>query len=208
MGVMRDRRGCHVWAWPLLLVLLLTAACSRPVNVPTEGTSEGAQAPFRGSQAPENPPEASDSQSSGSSQSAVPSRESQNVPAGTLLTVRLREPLTAGTPEGADSFEAVVDQPLVVGVSTLVPRGAMVVGRVESAKISKLNPERAYVRLALASLHVGGVDVPLQTTSLYARPASQGSLSDSAVHLEKGRRLTFRLTEAVSLNSPRTEASR
>lgn len=206
MSVMRDCRS--LWGGPVLLALLLTVACSRPVNVPTEGASEGAQAPFRGSQAADNPPEATESQSSGISQGAVPFHDSQNIPAGTLLTVRLRGALTAGIPEGADSFEAVVDQPLVIGGNTLVPRGATVVGRVESARTSKLNPERSYVRLALASLHVGGVDVPLQTTSLYARPGSQGSVSDSAVHLEKGRRLTFRLTEALSLNSSRTEASR
>lgn len=84
---------------------------------------------------------------------------------------------------------------------------AGVTGRVESARTSELKPDRGYLRLSLAFLHVGAVDVPLQTASLFARQDS-GAASLSTVRLEKGRRLTFRLTEPVSLHPQRTQASR
>ena len=64
------------------------------------------------------------------------------------------------------------------------------------------------VRLALESVHMGGVDVPVQTASLFARQGPAADISPSTVRLEKGRRLTFRLTEPVLLAPQRTQASR
>jgi len=61
------------------------------------------------------------------------------------------------------------------------------------------------VRLALDSIHLGGVDVPVQTASLFTR---QNPESDDLIRLEDGRRLTFRLTGSVYLGTQRAQIGR
>lgn len=190
----------------LLCALFLTSACSRSIRVPEEAATQENQAPF---QAPGVTQSSRSSMPYGAPlpENALPFDDSHTLPIGTLLTVRLSDPVSAGGQQSDNSFEAVVDQAVTVGENTVLPRGAGVTGRVESARTSELKPDRGYLRLSLAFLHVGAVDVPLQTASLFARQDS-GAASLSTVRLEKGRRLTFRLTEPVSLHPQRTQASR
>jgi hypothetical protein len=138
----------------------------------------------------------------------LPFQDGQSVPAGTLITIRLRGALTSAADGGNNLFEGVVDQPVVIDGNTIVPRGTAVVGKVESVRISDLKPERGYVRLALQSVHLGGIDVPVQTASLSAGQRQSSDTPTSTVRLEDGRRLTFRLMEAIALNTHPTRASR
>lgn len=191
----------------LLLVFLLTSACSRSIRVPEETATQENQAPFQTTGATQGSP-SSMTHGARAPENGLPFDNSHTLPAGTLLTVRLSDSLTAQATGKAEIFEAVVDQAVVIDGSMILPRGAVVAGRVESARVSELKPERGYVRLALASLHVGGIDVPLQTASLFARQGSGAGASLSTVRLEKGRRLTFRLTEPISLDPQAIKASR
>ena len=153
--------------------------------------------------------------------SGLPFHDSQNLPAGTLLTVRLKNPISADNPGANAKFEAVVDEPVVIAGNPLIPRGVTVAGRVESAGTSNVRHNRGYVRLALDSMQFTGANLPIQTSSLFVRgnavdsamektgipPAGTPSAqSPSAIRVEKGRRLTFRLTEpaylAVSQHKP------
>ena len=204
--------------WPVLLLPLLAVGCSRPEGWRSDDS--GAQtgqppAPFQDGTG--NPA----SQVSGTapdrpnSETGVPFRDDQSLPAGTLLTVRLKAPISAenpasNSPAASGTFEATVDEPLVINGNTLVPRGAKAVGRVESAHSSTVKRNRGYVRLILDSLDVSGRDLPVQTSSLFARgnlddPAAvtQGDAPPAVIRLEKGRRLTFRLTEPAYVASQR-----
>ena len=137
----------------------------------------------------------------------LPFHDPQNLPAGTLLTVRLNAPISSDKPGANATFEAVVDQPVVIDGNKLIPRGAVVSGRVESARTSNLKRNRGYVRLVLESIHLSGASLPVQTASLFVRGSAadaQTALkvpssdpSASGIRLEKGRLLTFRLTEPV-----------
>ena len=137
----------------------------------------------------------------------LPFRDGENLPAGTMITVRLQRDLTADNPDSSTTFDAVVDNAIVVEGATLVIRGTNVMGRVEAASASMMKQDQGYVRLTLATLSIGGRELPVQTASLFARgnaAAPQDSENEAAkavVHLEKGRRLTFRLTEPVLLAS-------
>jgi len=97
---------------------------------------------------------------------------------------------------------------VLVEGNPVVPRGASVEGRVESAQASELRRNRAYVRLTLESVHVGGQDFPVQTSSLFVHgsagqaPALEGTPPSQVIGLEGGRRLTFRLTEPLSIANP------
>lgn len=135
-----------------------------------------------------------------------PFKARENLPAGTLISVRLRNTISVGDPDGTDSFEGEVTQPVVIEGNTLIPSGSAVAGHVESARISKVKPDRGYVRLTLASIHLGGLDVPVQTASLFARQSRSSDSSAAVVRIEKGRGLTFRVTEPVYLAIPHAQA--
>ena len=195
--------GVQVFGTGVLAVALLSAAsCSRSVDVPTEeGSSPTGQTPFH-----DDAPQASStaladyypSSDGKTSSPSLPFHDSQSLPAGTLLVVRLKDPVFAGRSVAQESFEGSLDEAIVINGNTLIPRGAAVTGRVESVRASSLNPNRGYLRLALQSVHVAGVDVPVQTASLFVRQSLRDDASGSPIHIDEGRQLTFRLREPVN----------
>lgn len=198
---------------PALLLLLLAAGCSRPDGMQSnDGAAQGDQHPVpfhEGERTGPSPSSASAAaQEKGPKpETGLPFRDSQSLPVGTLLTVRLKNPISTEGPGPSGTFEAVVDEPVTIEGNTLVPRGASVAGRIESARASRTKRNQNYVRLTLDSIDVAGRDLPVQTSSLFAHgkanvpPPEQGADSAPTIHLEKGRRLTFRLTEPVYVAS-------
>lgn len=208
----------RVFTWPrrraawLLLLAMLAVSCSRPsISRPEDSAqADQGQAPFQ------NPASASGNsarevsqagQSKGPKADALPFRDAQDLPAGTLLTVRLKDAISSDYSAESQTFGAVVDEPIRVEGTTLLPRGIGVVGRVESAHTSELKHDRSYIRLTLDAIDFDGRQLPVQTSSLFVHgnapqtTASNGENSSQVIHLESGRRLTFRLTEPVSIAS-------
>jgi hypothetical protein len=190
----------------LAVALGLTVACSRPLDAPSDPaatTAEQAQAPFReaGDQSAitDLPRMGAEHHPASHTPGGFP--ESQSLPAGTLVTVQLKNAVYASGSIVSTAFQAVVVEPIVVKGTTVIPAGATAEGRVEAARSSKIKPNRGYVRLALESVELSGLDVPVQTASLFARQSPSGDESANSIHLEKGRRLTFRFTEAISPNN-------
>jgi hypothetical protein len=150
----------------------------------------------------------------------VPFRASSHLrtlPAGTLLTVELEEPLSPSKAHAGDEFSASVAAPLGPEGDTLIDRGAAVTGSIESIQLawarssSASAPLSGYFRLTLNAIDVGGKPVAIQTSSLFARGTSPAQPSHNLSHpgssgraddlrLQKGRRLTFRLTTPVTLS--------
>jgi hypothetical protein len=97
---------------------------------------------------------------------------SVTIPAGTVVAVRLQSTVSSATANPGDTFEAVLDEPLVVKGQTIAQRGASVTGRVVEAKSSGRLHDSGYLRLTLASIHVNGKAVPVQTSSLFAKGAN------------------------------------
>ena len=219
----RFRRPQGLTIWPMLLALVWATGCARPSGPQSDHEAppvDQHHVPFENGnrRPPDNVPPGDSPRTPDNglkAETGLPFREPQNLPAGTLLTVRLKNPLSAESPGSNGTFEAVVDQPVVIEGNQLVPLGATVVGRVESAQASNLKPNRGYVRLALDSIHLAGLTLPIQTSSLFVRgnpgetevpqdEAPQNEEAPTVIRLEKGRRLTFRLTEPMSppLNGP------
>jgi hypothetical protein len=207
MAVMGEFRKLRVRIVFALAVLALTAGCSRSLRIPDGGSNQAGQASIRTTGTARGTLPA-DRQDARPGEDLLPFQDGQSVPVGTLLTVRLKGALTSATTDGNDLFNAIVDEPVVIDGNTIVPRGTGVVGKVESVRTSALKPERGYLRLALQSVCLGGVDVPVQTASLSARQGPSTDPQPSTVHLEDGRRLTFRLMEPIALNPRPTRASR
>jgi len=124
------------------------------------------------------------------------------LPSGTLLTVQLENSLSAAKVRDGDTFTASVAAPLAVDGDPLIERGTVATGHIESVR------EQAgsgYFQLTLNALSVGGRPLALQTSSLFARGTLQQS---EGVRVQKGRRLTFRLTSPVTVNEPKSMANR
>lgn len=200
------RRLGHA-VWPVLLAM----ACSRPELRTKANQPDRHQVPFQENESAVDNARA-DAQPAARNETALaeaglPFRDTQNLPAGTLLTVRLKKPVSADNAGTSESFAAVVDEPVLVEGSTMLSRGAEVEGRVESASTSELKRDRGYVRLTLDSIDLAGRQFPIQTASLFVRSKDETSQSAGrptqlqVVRLEGGRRLTFRLTESVALAS-------
>jgi hypothetical protein len=209
----------------MLLVVLGSTSCAPPYGLqPGDSTTQSDQhpVPFHNNDATSSS-EAVGSSVHDNSNAAKPevnipfhnAQESdyqnqalQNLPAGTLLTVRLKSPIASGNPDAAANFDAVVDQAVVVEGNKLVPSGTIVSGLVESARASNLKLDHGYLRLTLASIHLAGLDVPVETSSLFVRANAaqtqssqiqvpKGEASSRIIRLESGRRLVFRLTKPV-----------
>jgi hypothetical protein len=146
---------------------------------------------------------------------------SRILPSGTLLTVQLEDSLSTINVHAGDAFTASVAAPLTIDGDTLVERGTAVTGRVESAQSQTdrpgLVPGSGYFRLTLNAITIEGRQLALQTSSLFARGQSANTLSLSSgapsdlrtdsVQVQKGRRLTFRLTAPLTVNDPKSMAS-
>ena len=89
------------------------------------------------------------------------------LPAGTTLTIRLQQAISSASARSGDSFDAVLDEPLVVNGQTIAERGAAVTGRVVAARSSGHMNNSGYLRLTLASLKLGDKELPLETSSVF-----------------------------------------
>jgi len=202
----------------LMLALAVMAGCSRPAAVP--GMVGGARStqpdrPFNGEPTSATAASANHSGSDLSAQNAsadpgssVPFHDPHILPPGTLIMVRLDKAISTDALGAAGGFQATVEEPVIVDGVALVPKGATVVGRVESARASATSHDHGYVRLTLASLAIGEQDFTVQTASLFVRPnpgSEKGSASvrpisaDKGIRLDQGRSLTFRLTRPVEM---------
>ncbi|HTW59522.1 MAG TPA: hypothetical protein VMD99_15435 [Terriglobales bacterium] len=216
-------------AGTVFFALLFAAGCSHPAPVPgTAGTrSSRPEAPFDNHELDQPKDSAQDSALDSNDEPAVespdnssdfaagvPFRDRHSLPAGTLLTVRLDQSISSDAVDEAGTFAATVDEPVVVDGVTLIPRGAAAAGRVESARTSAMKRDRGYVRLTLATVDIAGQDLRVHTSSLFARAnTGSGAAVEKAnavnvIHLDKGRRLTFRLTGPVYVASEQLAPTR
>jgi hypothetical protein len=152
----------------LIAVLMLAAACSHLPGAPDANASPAASADD--SQQP--PPFSQREEAKGirPSTSLLPAVKS--VPAGTSLAVRLQSTVSGNSARPGDSFDAVLDEPLVVNGQTVAARGTPVIGRVLAARSSGHLNNPGYLRLTLASISINGKAVPVQTSSVFVQGAS------------------------------------
>jgi len=131
----------------------------------TSAANSGESAPFAGTATDKaTTPEHKGFFSSGG---LVP--ESVTVPAGTVVNVRLQNAVSSASASQGQSFDAVLDEPLVVNGKTVAARGAAVSGRVVEAKSSGRLHDSGYLRLTLSSITINGKAVPVETSSLFAK---------------------------------------
>jgi len=94
------------------------------------------------------------------------------IPAGTPLAIRLRSSLSSATSQPGDSFEAVLDEAIVVRGKVIAPRGTSVRGKVLDAKAASELQESGYIRLALTAVVLNRQSIPIQTSSIFMKRSS------------------------------------
>lgn len=178
---------------------LILGACVRHADLPVaSGAPAGQQMPFR-----TNTDESGDSPTA----SLV-----QQVPAGTVLQVRLTSAFSSASARAGDRFEAVLEAPVMAGEVTLLPSGAAIEGRVLATGASQLPDVPGYLRLTLTTVSVSGKLLPLQTSTYFTKggprrrhnPSLAGaSVAPEAAKLEVelsgGQSLSFRLAQVFSV---------
>lgn len=167
---MKPHVFCSVFV--ALALSLVLGGCSGTPKAEDAASQTAAQQAGNSAAAPFSSAPASDSQSEkkGLFGSSVPT--SVTVPAGTVLAVRLQNTVSSATASAGDTFDAVLDEPLIVKGQTVAEKGASVTGRVVEAKSSGRLHNSGYIRLTLTSMEVNGKLVPVQTSSLFAKGAN------------------------------------
>ncbi len=100
------------------------------------------------------------------------STETVTIPQGTPVAIRLQHSISSASATSGDSFDFVLVEPLVVNGKTVAPAGASGEGRVVAARKSGRLHNAGYLRLALASIEVGGKQVPIQSSSVFVSGGS------------------------------------
>jgi hypothetical protein len=163
-------------SWPrvavfsVLLVVLTLAGCSQRESLPA--TNENATAD-------EHLPFAATSDKDGifPTGSLTPTA----IPAGTPVTIHLQLSLSSATSRAGDSFEAVLDQPIIVRGQVVALRGAVLVGKVLDARASDQLQEPGYMRLALTAISINGKSFPIQTSSIFVKRGAHGNRNSTVI---------------------------
>jgi len=165
----------------VLLTLSLLCACGRPTSVSGDNAANSADSqklPF------DRPPH---STGISPSQELIPS--ATKLPEGTPIPIRLLSALSSASSHAGDSFNATIDEPVVIDGQTLLAPGTSASGRVLEAKPAarsrRGSPESSpeswlesslepgYLRIVLVSLNVGGKPVMIETSSIFAKGGSR-----------------------------------
>ena len=102
------------------------------------------------------------------------------LPAGTSLTIRMSETVDTDRNRVGDSFQATLEEPLVIGSQIIVPRGAEVRGAIAYAKESGRVAGQSELILELTELRHNGRSYTLQTSDYSEVGASRGKRTAAA----------------------------
>lgn len=119
---------------------------------------------------PANPSAASDTQNTQAVQNEAPPKVI--IPEGTPITIRLQQRLSSASAVPGERFEAVVDEPVVVGDQIVVPVGAVVEGHVTVARHSGRLRHPGELGLTLDRVTVDQQIINLTTSRVVARGGS------------------------------------
>jgi hypothetical protein len=183
----------------VLLAVCWLCACSRPPAESAADSSASQKLPFD-----------RQSSSSGISPSHVLVPSTTKLPEGTPIPVRLQSALASTSAHAGDTFNAIVDEQVVIDGQTLVAAGTPATGRVLEAKPSASStghaPEPGYLRIVLVSLNVDGRAVMIETSSIFAKGGSReernganGTAKSKDIVMGVDRHLSFRLAQTADL---------
>ncbi len=109
------------------------------------------------------------------------SRSGIELPAGTVLTVRMIDPVDSEVSRVGETFRASIDEPVVVGSDQLIPRGADVVVKLVDDKQSGKISGKTELTLDLVSVFVNGKIVDVNSQSVTRESSSRTGRSEKVI---------------------------
>ncbi len=97
---------------------------------------------------------------------AVAASDVMILPEGTELKVRLVQPLNSGKNKTGQSFQAILDENIVIKSRTVLTRGTRFTGTLVEVKGSGRVKGRAKMSMVLASMQVDSEQIPIETNML------------------------------------------
>lgn len=152
----------------LFVVFSLLLACNKPGTPAT--TSEGPA----GSGNATNP-------ATGKTEAKKAAPQIVNIPAGTVITVRLGEALSSKSSQAGQGFAATVAEPVVVDGKTVIADGAGAHGTVVDAKAMGHFKGGALLEVRLDSVQVEGKDQAIQTAAVSRSLKGKGKRSTAMI---------------------------
>ncbi len=122
-------------------------------------------------------PAAQPAASASAARSAEPPRAgtaANEVPAGTEIVVRMIDDVDSEVHRVGQTFRASVDEPVILGGRTLIPRGAEVVAKLVESKESGKLAGRAELTMDLVSITVGGKTLEIVTSEATTASEARG----------------------------------
>ena len=169
----------------VLLALLWANGCHKASAPSTAAPNSGDQNPATQHSAngavsdnnPVNPSATTAAQSEQTAQNEAPANPNEapaksTIPAGTSITVRLQQQLSSASAVPGQRFEAVVDEPVVLGDQIVVPVGAVAEGHVIVSHHSGRLHRPGKLGLTLDKITVDQQIIALNTSSVVARGGS------------------------------------
>jgi hypothetical protein len=123
---------------------------------------------------PSAAPAASPTRSSAPARSTPAPAKAVMVPAGTALNVRLSQPIDVDASQAGQTFKAIVDDPVTVGGSIVIPRGASAVVQAVQVKQSGKMKGSDKISLKLNSIRFGGYVYEVATSYVETKGKGEG----------------------------------
>jgi len=156
-------RRFYLHAVSSLILMLAVSGCQKPTDQSATGTPDSSA-----SGSPSAAPNGSTASSGSSAKSAVREALAPKpvvVPADTMITVVLDEPLNSKTSETGQNFAATVSSPVEVEGRLAIPKGARATGVVRDAKSAGKFKGGAVLAISLTSVTVRNSSYDLLTTT-------------------------------------------
>ena len=105
---------------------------------------------------------------------SAPAAKTVAVPAGTAINVRLSQDIDADVSKAGQVFKAIVDDPVMVGGATVIPRGA--VAMVQAVKVEQSGKMKGSdkVSLKLNAINFGGMVYDVTTAYVETKGKGEG----------------------------------
>jgi hypothetical protein len=106
---------------------------------------------------------------------------SLTIPSGTVIKVRMIDGVDSETSQLGQTFQASLDDPIVIEGQTVVPRGADIVAKLVEDKQSGKISGRTELTLDLVSMRVNGRMIDLTTQEVTTSSGSRGAKSAKVI---------------------------
>jgi len=152
--------------WAAIVAMILLAGCSGSSKSPNSATNSGS-----GNASNSSSP---NSASAPSAPQPPPPPPPIVVPAGTILTVTIDQPISTKTNSSGDAFPASLAEPVTVAGQTAIPQGARATGTVTEAQSAGRLKGGASLALTLDSVIVNGQKYQVQSSSFEEEGKGRG----------------------------------